>query len=136
MNHPTVICILFSLLFMSMSAYLTVDSCKLNDWAMSPQETELRDRLWEELQADQLASAEQAIVIEFEYHDLFINEVIPEYSLMLKYQRLLRSFGVQGGPQRQVQLLENGRILIGDFDDRGQLMGAPIRLGLAVASND
>ena len=135
MNHPTVICILFAILFMSLASYPAADTSATDALVLSPQEMQLRDHLWEELQADGLANASSTLVIEFEYHDLFINEVIPEYSLMLKYQRLLSSYGLKSGPQRQIHLLEDGRMLIGDFNDWGDLLGEPVRLGLAVAAN-
>ena len=135
MNHPTVICILFATLFMSLAPYPAADTSDTNTLVLSPQEIQLRDQLWAELKTDGLASTYGTLVIEFEYHDLFINEEIPEYGLMLKYQRLLRSYGIQPGPQRQIHLFEDGQMLIGDFDNWGDLLNEPVRLGLAVASN-
>ena len=94
----------------------------------------LRDELRRELVADQLVGNNEGVKIEFEFHDLFINEVIPAGGLMAKYQSLLRVHGIETGPQRQVLISPNGKIEIGDDDDWGQLLGAPIRLGRAVAS--
>ncbi|MEL6969898.1 MAG: hypothetical protein AAFZ63_05660 [Bacteroidota bacterium] len=136
MNHPTVICILFSLLFMSVAPGPAVDTSAVETGALTPQEMELRDYLWEELQADGLAASNQAVVIEFEFHDLFINEEIPGYAQMLKYQKMLRSFGVTSGPQRQIHLSSNGGLIIGDFNDWGEMLGEPVRIGLAVATNE
>lgn len=136
MNHPTVICILLSVLFMSLAATPAVDTSVIEAAMLTPQETELRDYLWEELKADGLTTANEAVVIEFEFHDLFINEEIPGYAQMLKYQKLLRSFGVTSGPQRQIHLSANGGLIIGDFNDWGELLGEPVRIGLAVATNE
>ena len=133
MNHPTVICFLLTTLLMSMAPSPS-DSSRTN-LVLNPQEVELRDQLWQELQADGLARTGSTVIIEFEFHDLFINESIPSYNLMQKYQRLLRNYGLSSGPQRQIHLLEDGRMLIGDFNDWGDLMGEPIRLGVAVALN-
>ena len=120
---------------MSLAPYPAADTSDTNTLVLSPQEIQLRDQLWAELKTDGLASTYGTLVIEFEYHDLFINEEIPEYGLMLKYQRLLRSYGIQPGPQRQIHLFEDGQMLIGDFDNWGDLLNEPVRLGLAVASN-
>lgn len=135
MNHPTVICILFATLFMSLAPYPAADTSAHDALVLSPQEMQLRDHLWAELKADGLTGAPGTLVIEFEYHDLFINEQIPEYSLMLKYQELLRSYGLKSGSHRQIHLFKDGQMLIGDFNDWGDLLGEPVRLGLAVAAN-
>ncbi len=136
MNHPTVICFLFSVFFMSVAASPALDTSIVKASVLTPQEMELRDYLREELLADGLVNSNQAVVIEFEYHDLFINEEIPDYAQMLKYQEMLRSFGVTSGPQRQIHLSSNGGIIIGDFNDWGEMLGEPVRIGLAVATNE
>lgn len=133
MKYPTVFSILCTLVFLNFSP--ECPDCVTSDtFLLSTEEIVLRDELRRELVADQLVGHHEGVKIEFEFHDLFINEVIPAGDLMVKYQSLLRMHGIQAGPQRQVHLYPNGRIEIGDYDDWGQLLGDPIRLGKAVAS--
>lgn len=120
---------------MSLAPHPEADTSSIQELVLSPQEIELRNHLWEELRADGLASNAN-VVIEFEFHDLFINEEIPGHTLMLKYQRLLRMHGLKSGPQRQIHINEAGQMVIGDFNDWGDLIGEPIRLGLAIAARN
>lgn len=133
MKYPTVFCILCTLFFMSISHYTTSDSISADKIILTPTEVELREELVSTLLADQLIRQGEAVKVEFEFHDLFVNERILDYDLMAKYQNLLRSYGIQSGPQRQVRIGTDGSMIIGDFDDWGQLITAPIRLGNAVA---
>ncbi|WP_020536179.1 hypothetical protein [Lewinella cohaerens] len=133
MKYPTVVTILCTLFFLNFSN--DCPECVTSDtFLLSTEETVLRDELRRELVADQLVGNHEGVKIEFEFHDLFINEVIPTGGLMAKYQSLLRMHGIEAGPQRQVLISPSGKIEIGDYDDWGQLLGAPIRLGKAVAS--
>jgi hypothetical protein len=133
MKYPTVFSILCTLFFLNFSN--DCPECVTSDtFLLSTEEIILRDELRRELVADQLVGGQEAVKIEFEFHDLFVNEVIPTGELMIKYQSLLRVHGIQAGPQRQVRLFPNGKIEIGDYNDWGQLIGTSIRLGEAVAS--
>lgn len=133
MKYPTVFSILCTLFFLNFSN--GCPECVANDtFLLSTEEIVLRDELRRELVADQLVGQHEGVKIEFEFHDLFINEVIPTGELMEKYQSLLNMHGIKAGPQRQIHLFPNGKIEIGDYDDWGQLLGDPIRLGKAVAS--
>lgn len=133
MKYPTVLLFFCTLFFLNFSN--DCPECITSDtFLLSTEEIVLRDELRRELAADQLVSHQEAVKIEFEFHDLFINEVIPNGDLMVKYQSLLRMHGIQAGPQRQIHLFPNGKIEIGDYDDWGHLIGDPIRLGKAVAS--
>lgn len=133
MKYPTVLFFFCALFFLNFSN--DCPECVASDtFLLSTEEIVLRDELRRELIADQLVGHQEGVKIEFEFHDLFINEVIPNGNLMVKYQSLLRMHGIQAGPQRQIHLLANGKIEIGDYDDWGQLIGDPIRLGKAVAS--
>ncbi len=133
MKYPTVFITLCTLFFLNFS--VDCPECVTSDtFLLSTEEIVLREELRRELVADQLVGNHEGVKIEFEFHDLFINEVIPTGELMVKYQSLLRMHGIQAGPQRQVHISPNGKIEIGDYDDWGQLLDAPIRLGKAVVS--
>ena len=132
MKYPTVLFFFSALFFLNFSN--GCPACLASDtFLLSTEEIVLRDELRRELIADQLVGHQEGVKIEFEFHDLFVNEVIPDGDLMVKYQSLLRMHGIQAGPQRQIHLFPNGKIEIGDYDDWGQLIGEPIRLGKAVA---
>jgi hypothetical protein len=133
MKYPTVFSILCTLFFLNFS-HDCPECISSDSFLLSTEEIVLGEELRRELVADQLVGHNEGVKIEFEFHDLFINEVIPAGELMVKYQSLLRMHGIEAGPQRQVLLSPDGKIEIGDYDDWGQLLGAPIRLGGAVAS--
>lgn len=84
--------------------------------------------LFSQLLADQLISMEtQYVKIEFEYHDIFVNERILSYELITKYQKIFTDYGIHSGPQRQIHIYTNGDILIGDFGQYDELLKeAPI----------
>lgn len=83
----------------------------------------LNKLLFCQLRTDQLIDANtQLVKIEFEYHDIFVNEQILSYELIAKYQQLLRENGIEPGPQRQIHLEANGKLLIGDFGQYGELV--------------
>lgn len=136
MNYPTVLCILSTLFFLNFNINDCPDCIPSDTFVLSIEETALRDELRTALADDQLAKSQETVKIEFEFHDLFINETILDMEMMQKYQMLLRKYGVAAGPQRQIHLLADGKILIGDFNDWGELLDAPIRLGAPIAFND
>ncbi|MEM1216008.1 MAG: hypothetical protein AAGJ82_10005 [Bacteroidota bacterium] len=87
-----------------------------------------RQAVLQSLRQDGLIAAEaQHVKIEFEYHDIFVNEVILDYELIAKYQALFREYGIAPGPQRQIRLLSNGEIVIGDFGLQNELL-TPVEL--------
>jgi len=76
-----------------------------------------------QLKTDQLINTEtQHVKIEFEFHDIFVNERILPYELLAKYQKIFTDYGIQAGPQRQIHLYTNGDVLIGDFGQYGELI--------------
>lgn len=96
------------------------DNCKLT--------CEFRQVLLKELHADQLVAQDaQHVKIEFEYHDIFVNETILDYEMIAKYQVLFRAYGITPGPQRQIRLMSDGNVVIGDFGLQNELL-EPVQL--------
>jgi hypothetical protein len=129
MKSPTVFftyCAIFTFLHLFPFAANGMKNTKLTSDTIESEELvkkNLNKTLICQLLADQLITAEtQYIKIEFEYHDIFVNEQALSYELMTKYQKMLMSNGIQPGSQRQIHLETSGSILVGDFGLYGELI--------------
>lgn len=93
--------------------------------------SEFRQVLLAELRADDLISNDaKHVKIEFEYHDIFVNETIIEFELTPKYKSLFERYGIEPGPQRQIRVLSSGEVVIGDFGLQNELLES-VQLGFA-----
>lgn len=132
MKYPTVLSLLCAFCFISASAlplaagHPTMTdpiSCEANCTSPCNGTHSLQQLLFSELLIDQLIDGEDSIIkIEFEFHDLFVNERILSYELIAKYQQILYAHDITPGPQRQIHLHRNGRLVVGDFAPNGQLL--------------
>ena len=128
MKSPTVILFYFFLASVLTLSAGPASAFQNSAFSPTPEIKELRGKslrqiLCAQLRADQLITGEaQHVKIEFEFHDIFVNERILPYELIAKYQKIFTNYGIQAGPQRQIHLYSNGDVLIGDFGQYGELI--------------
>ena len=133
MKYPTVFSFFCAIFLLSASASPLAANTVANDLLLNDPTENVGDAsvtannfchlLFTQLKADGLISAAtEQVKIEYEFHDIFVNEQILSYELMAKYQQIFQENGIKPGPQRQIHLNKQGPLLIGDFGQYGELM--------------
>jgi hypothetical protein len=127
MKYPTLFSVLCACFLFNAGSYPTTPAAKPTLSVNAEFTTcDLHAVLWANLIADQLINNQDELVkIEFEYHDIFVNQRILSYELIEKYHQLLTHYGVKPGSQRQIHLYANGHLAIGDVNGRGQMLVQP-----------